>query len=108
MRGLAYILPMMALGLAVLLSLFFWTAEIMFGRHIGVYLGCASILVVTSFTAYAAYAELRHCHLVERAPFPQCEWSPLVLYFLILLALLTVPSLGLSTAMLKKVVSQSK
>ena len=90
------------LGLATLLSAALWTVEIVFDRRIGVYLSYATMLIVASFAASLVYELLRPCDFDEVPPRHSCEWS--VLYFLLLvsLVLLTMPSLGLSTIMLKK------
>jgi hypothetical protein len=90
------------LGVAVTLTVLMWTVEAFFGRRVGVYLGCATILVVGPLTAYLAYAELMLCHIGESPPFPQCEWHPFVDIFIGCLALLTVPTLVVSTIVLKK------
>jgi len=91
-----------ALGLALLLSVCFWACERMFGRRVGVYLGYATVLVVVALAAYSTYAELTLCRFGAAVPFPECEWSPLLLIFMACLMVVTVPSLLLSTRTLKK------
>jgi hypothetical protein len=91
-----------ALGLALLLSMCFWACEKMFGRRVGVYLGYSTVLAVAAMAAYSAYAELTLCTFGAAAPFPECEWSSLLVIFTGCLMLVTVPSLILSMLMLKK------
>jgi len=92
----------MAFGLAVLLSTLLWGVEIVLRRQIGVFLSCATIVLVASFVVYAIYAELKLCKFVEEPPFPQCEWSGPVLLLLVFSALKIIPFLVISTVMLKQ------
>jgi H+/Cl- antiporter ClcA len=104
-KGVIYLLLTyagLALALAALLGATCWAVEIVFGRRIGVHLSYATILIVASFAAWLVYDLSRPCEFAEVPPRHPCEWS--VLYFLLLasLVLLTIPSLVLSTTMLKK------
>ena len=92
----------LAFGLTVLLSALLWGVEIVLGRQIGVFLSCATVVLVASFVAYAIYAELKLCNFVEEPPFPQCEWSAPVLLLLVFSALKIIPVLVISTVMLKQ------
>ena len=91
-----------AFGLTVLLCALLWGVEIVLGRQIGVFLSCATVVLVPSCVAYAVYAELKLCKFVEEPPFPQCEWHAPVLLLLVFSALKIIPFLVISTVMLKQ------
>lgn len=91
-----------ALGFAAALSAALWTVEILFGRRIGVYLSYAAILIVTCFAAWLVFDLSRPCEFVDVSPRHSCEWPMLYLLLLASLVLLTIPSLVLCAAMLRK------
>jgi hypothetical protein len=91
-----------ASALTVLLVTLLWYLEIVLGRRIGVFLSCATVVLVASFVAYAIYAELKLCQFVEEPPFPQCERSAPMLLLLAFSALKIIPFLVISTMVLKQ------
>ena len=91
-----------AFGLTVLLIALLWCVEIVLGRHIGVFLSWAALVLAASFVAYAIYAELKLCKFVEEPPFPQCEWSAPMLLLLTFSALKIIPFFVISTVILKQ------
>jgi len=91
-----------AFGLTVLLIALLWGVEIVLGRQIGVFLSCATVVLVALCVAYAVYAELKLCKFVEEPPFPQCEWHAPVLLLLVFSTLKIIPFLLISTVILKQ------
>jgi hypothetical protein len=90
-----------ALGLAVIPSFVLWVLEFVFGRRVGVYLSYATTLLITSLIVLQVYFQVSLC-VFGNPPFPQCEWFPVIIFLLGSLMLLTIPTLVISTMMLKK------
>ena len=89
-----------ALGLAILLSVSSWAVEWLLGHRIGVFLSYAMIAAVISLIGFRLFELLTPCDFSD--PMRLCEGSPVYPLLLASLVLVTVPSLVLSTMVLKK------
>jgi hypothetical protein len=89
-----------ALTLAAIVSMTSWTVELLFRRRIGVYLSYASIAIIASCAAYLTYSVMTtRCALPESMR--GCEWWGENI-LIASVTFLTIPTLLLSTAMMKK------
>jgi hypothetical protein len=98
--GAVTIYASLAVGIAAVIGLLSWTTEVLFGRHIGVYVSYLSMAALAACAVFLVYADQTRCS--EGSRFQDCEWGGLVTLLVGVMALVAFPAIVVSTVLLKK------